>query len=206
MNHGKLTLIRHGESSWNAEERFAGSSDVPLTKKGREQARAAGASLASVQFDRVFTSRLERAVETFAIIKPFLSPVCPVHTEHSALNERHFGVLEGLKKSDLAEAYGKEQMERWRFDFDEPMPEGRGETFRELSDRVWEFFIREVLPEINEARHVLIVAHGQVLRSLWMRLEGAYPHEARNYYVENATPITFIQIDGGEKFRRIRTV
>lgn len=203
MKIGKLTIIRHGESTWNAEERFAGSSDVPLTVKGREQARAAAIELSSLHFDLVFTSRLDRARETYLVMKPYLKGNLLEHVEHEDLNERNFGVLEGLKKSDLAATYSNEQMERWRFDFDEPMPEGRGETFRELSDRVWRFFEKEVLPEIGEGRHVLIVAHGQVLRSLCMRLDGALPNEARNYYVENATPITFIQSVGKDKFLRI---
>ncbi|MCA1751038.1 MAG: 2,3-bisphosphoglycerate-dependent phosphoglycerate mutase [Flavobacteriales bacterium] len=203
MKGGKLTLIRHGESTWNAEERFAGSSDVPLTEKGREQAKSAGISLASLQFDLVFTSRLDRARETFLIMKPYLSDKTPRHIEHKALNERDFGILEGLKKSDLAASYSDAQMERWRFDFDEPMPEGRGEMFRELSDRVWALFEKEILQEIARGKHVLIVAHGQVLRSLCMRLEGALPHEGKKYYIENATPITFIRSVDGENFRRI---
>lgn len=196
-------MIRHGESTWNAEERFAGSSDVPLTEKGREQARVAGASLASVQFDRVFTSRLERAVETFLIMKSLLSADCAPHSAHSELNERDFGMLEGMKKSDLAKTYSEEQMERWRFDFDEPMPEGRGETFRELSDRVWNFFKRKILPEITGDRHVLIVAHGQVLRSLCMRLEGASPENSRAFYMDNATPVTYMQTSVRGSLERI---
>jgi len=203
LQKGKLTIVRHGESTWNAEERFAGSSDVPLTEKGREQARAAGQALSLIHFDLVFTSRLDRAKETFLIMKPYLNEKTPNKIEEEELNERHFGVLEGLRKSDLAASYGSAQIERWRFDFDEPMPEGHGETFRDLSDRVWRFFETRVAEKIAEGKHVLIVAHGQVLRSLCMRLEGALPLEARSYYVENAAPITFIHHDQDGTFRRI---
>src|ERR1041384_5080341 len=119
---GKLVLVRHGQSQWNLENRFTGWVDVPLSAKGEQEAKQAGLALKGIHFDCAFTSLLRRAQETLRIIlqetgQPELSI-----EKSQALNERHYGALQGLNKNETAEKYGDEQVHIWRRSYDVPPP------------------------------------------------------------------------------------
>ena len=117
-----LILLRHGESQWNLENRFTGWVDVPLSAKGEQEARAAGEKLKGFKFDKAFCSVLQRAKRTLSIVMQVMSHP-PVPTEFDqALNERHYGALQGLNKEETAQKYGKEQVHIWRRSYDVPPP------------------------------------------------------------------------------------
>src|ERR1044071_4499635 len=113
----KLVLIRHGQSLWNLENRFTGWIDVPLTKQGCEEARQAAKKIAGMHFDVAYTSALSRAQDTLREIIETLGLDLPVIRDQ-ALNERHYGDLQGLNKEQTAQKYGKEQVHIWRRSYD----------------------------------------------------------------------------------------
>src|SRR4051812_45573091 len=117
----KLILVRHGQSLWNLEDRFTGWVDVPLTDLGREEARRAGKRLAGVDLQVAYTSTLTRAQETLRILTETMGFSLPTIRDE-ALNERHYGDLQGLNKARTAEKYGKEQVHIWRRSYDVPPP------------------------------------------------------------------------------------
>jgi 2,3-bisphosphoglycerate-dependent phosphoglycerate mutase len=117
---GTLVLLRHGESQWNLENRFTGWVDVPLSAKGEEEARQAGEKLkaAGIRFDLAFTSVLQRAIRTMEIALEILGqPTIPIEKDQ-ALNERHYGDLQGLDKAETAKKFGDEQVHIWRRSYD----------------------------------------------------------------------------------------
>ena len=120
-----LVLIRHGQSLWNAENKFTGWTDIGLSEKGIKEAQDAGEKLENVSFDVVHTSALIRAQKTAEIIigKNKKSKDIPVYKD-KRLNERHYGSLQGLNKKETAEKYGAEQVHIWRRSFDVPPPDG----------------------------------------------------------------------------------
>src|SRR5258708_31093554 len=107
---GKLVLVRHGQSQWNLENRFTGWVDVPLSEKGREEAKHAGQSLKSIHFDNAFTSNLERAQNTLNIILEQIGQEGLPIEKNKALNERHYGALQGLGKKETSAKYGDAQV------------------------------------------------------------------------------------------------
>jgi 2,3-bisphosphoglycerate-dependent phosphoglycerate mutase len=165
-----LVLVRHGQSTWNLENRFTGQTDVPLTAKGREEACAAGDKLRQLSFAHAFTSILVRAIDTLELIlmrsdrKP-----CPV-TMDQALNERNYGRLQGLNKAEVAREYGEEQVAIWRRSY-AVRPPG-GESLADTAARVLPYYQQAIEPLLREGKDVLIVAHGNSLRALMMYLEG----------------------------------
>ena len=118
-----LVLVRHGQSLWNAQNRFTGWVDVPLTELGREEARRAGRALAGMRFDVAYTSALTRAQETLDLMLAAAEVALPV-VRDAALNERDYGDLAGLDKAETAERYGAEQVRRWRRSYDVAPPGG----------------------------------------------------------------------------------
>ena len=165
----QLVLIRHGESQWNLENRFTGWVDVPLTPKGEEEARAAGQKLKTFQFDCAFTSVLMRAQNTLRIVLEEIGQTGIPIKEDKALNERMYGELQGLNKAETAKKFGDEQVKIWRRSFDVPPPDG--ESLKDTAARVLPYYESQILPELLANKTVLIVAHGNSLRSLVMRLE-----------------------------------
>jgi 2,3-bisphosphoglycerate-dependent phosphoglycerate mutase len=165
----QLVLIRHGESQWNLENRFTGWVDVPLTPKGEEEARAAGQKLKTFQFDCAFTSVLMRAQNTLRIVLEEIGQTGIPIKEDKALNERMYGELQGLNKAETARKFGDEQVKIWRRSFDVPPP--GGESLKDTAARVLPYYESQILPELLANKTVLIVAHGNSLRSLVMRLE-----------------------------------
>jgi 2,3-bisphosphoglycerate-dependent phosphoglycerate mutase len=164
----KLILVRHGQSLWNAEDRFTGWVDVPLTEKGREEAKLAGERLSDVPFDVAYTSALTRAQETLRIILETTGRHVPVIRDQ-ALNERHYGDLQGLNKAKTAERFGADQVKIWRRSYDIPPP--NGEALKNTAERTLPFFERCILGDIEQGKNVLVVAHGNSNRSIVMKLD-----------------------------------
>jgi 2,3-bisphosphoglycerate-dependent phosphoglycerate mutase len=165
-----LVLVRHGQSTWNLENRFTGETDIPLTTKGREEARLAGSTLKDIPFSHAFTSVLQRAVETLSLIlETALQQQLPV-TRNQALNERNYGRLQGLNKAEVAREYGDEQVAIWRRSY-AVRPPG-GESLADTVARVLPYYQQAIEPLLREGKDVLIVAHGNSLRALMMHLEG----------------------------------
>ncbi len=164
-----LALVRHGQSLWNLENRFTGWVDVPLTPKGEEEATKAGERLKGRHFDVAYTSSLSRAQETLRIIMEVAGfDDLPVIRDQ-ALNERHYGDLQGLNKAETAERYGKEQVHTWRRSYATPPP--NGEALKNTAERTLPFFERAILGDIKLDKDVLVVAHGNSNRSIVMQLD-----------------------------------
>lgn len=164
-----LVLVRHGQSTWNLENRFTGETDVPLTELGRAEARAAGAKLTGIPFAQGFTSVLQRAIDTMSLIlEEARQPGLPV-TRDRALNERNYGRLQGSNKKEVAERYGDAQVAIWRRSFSVRPP--GGESLADTADRVIPYYRSAIEPLLKEQRNILVVAHGNSLRGLMMYLE-----------------------------------
>jgi 2,3-bisphosphoglycerate-dependent phosphoglycerate mutase len=164
-----LVLVRHGQSTWNLENRFTGEVDVALTPLGREEARAAGKKLKGISFSRCFTSVLQRAAETLTLIlEESGHPDLPV-IRNKALNERNYGQLQGLNKAETAQKYGEHQVAVWRRSY-AVRPPG-GESLEDTAARVIPYYKKEIEPLLKRRENILIVAHGNSLRALMMYLE-----------------------------------
>lgn len=168
-----LVLIRHGQSLWNAQNRFTGWIDVPLTEQGRAEARAAAAKIKATRFDVAYTSALRRAQETLEIIlRENGWDALPV-IRHQALNERDYGDLSGLDKAETARRYGDEIVKLWRRSYDIAPP--GGESLKDTAARTLPFFERTIRLDLAAGRNVLVVAHGNSNRSIAMELEKLTP-------------------------------
>jgi 2,3-bisphosphoglycerate-dependent phosphoglycerate mutase len=164
-----LSIVRHGQSAWNLENRFTGEVDVDLTPLGREEARSAGKKLAHIPFSRCFTSILRRAIETLDIILEEAHRCQLPVTRDKALDERNYGQLQGLNKAETAKKYGDEQVAIWRRSY-HVRPPG-GESLEDTAHRVIPYYVREIEPCLKKGENILIVAHGNSLRALMMHLE-----------------------------------
>ncbi len=165
----QLTIVRHGQSQYNLENRFTGFADVDLTAQGREEAAMCGRKLIGMQYEACFTSVLKRAIETLHIILDIIGPKqLPIHQD-AALNERNYGDLQGLNKAETAEKYGADQVNLWRRSFDIAPP--GGESLKQTQERVLPYYNAQILPLLQKGENVLIVAHGNSLRALMMHLE-----------------------------------
>lgn len=184
-----LTLLRHGESQWNLENRFTGWVDVDLSLKGESEARRAGALLREVPIDVLFTSVLKRAMRTAEIALTEAGRTgLPMHRDQ-ALNERHYGDLQGLNKAETAEKYGTDQVHIWRRSYDVPPP--GGESLKDTRERVAPYFDEHIAPLLRAGTNVLVVAHGNSLRSLIMLIEQLTPEEILKTEISTGVPITY---------------
>jgi 2,3-bisphosphoglycerate-dependent phosphoglycerate mutase len=184
-----LTLIRHGESQWNLENRFTGWVDVDLSPKGEEEARRAGMMLTTVPADAVFTSVLTRAMRTADIaLKEAGKQGLPI-VRDQALNERHYGDLQGLNKQETAVQYGDEQVHQWRRSYDIAPP--NGESLKDTRERVMPFFEEHIAPLLRNNKNVLVFAHGNSLRALIMKLEDLQPAEILKVEIPTGIPIVY---------------
>jgi 2,3-bisphosphoglycerate-dependent phosphoglycerate mutase len=164
-----LVIVRHGQSAWNLENRFTGEVDVDLTPLGREEARAAGKKLSGIPFSHAFTSLLKRAEETLTLILEEAGiPTLPISRDH-ALNERNYGQLQGLNKSEVASQYGHAQVAIWRRSYTVRPP--GGESLQDTAARVIPYYTGTIQPLLQAGQDILIVAHGNSLRALMMHLE-----------------------------------
>jgi 2,3-bisphosphoglycerate-dependent phosphoglycerate mutase len=189
----KLILIRHGESMWNNANLFTGWVDIPLTLKGIQEALEAGKRIQDIPIDHAFTSTLVRAQETLAIAlashksgktpvflhpeDPKLSnwetiygevPIIPVHRAWQ-LNERMYGELQGLNKLETKKKFGEEQVQIWRRSYAIAPPDG--ESLKTCAARTIPYFTDVIIPCLEKGENVLIVAHGNSLRSIVMHLD-----------------------------------
>lgn len=201
----KLVLIRHGESQWNLENRFTGWVDVDITAKGEAEAKAAGEKLKGIKFHVAFSSVLKRANHTLEIVLQTLGQTdVPIH-KHQALNERHYGALQGLNKAETAQKYGEEQVKIWRRSYDVPPPkdktdlnpEGISESLKDTAARTLPYFNEVILPEVHNGKNVLVVAHGNSLRSIVMSLDNLTRDEVLELNIPTGSPIIYEYL--GEK-------
>lgn len=159
-----LVLIRHGQSQWNLENRFTGWTDVPLTDRGREDAHKAAKALKDCHFDIGYTSRLQRAADTLAIILEVLGQNDLRVIADSALNERHYGDLQGLNKAETAAKYGQEQVTLWRRSYSTRPP--NGESVEDTGFRVLPFLKEYILKDIEAGKNVIVSASGNSMRPI----------------------------------------
>lgn len=170
-----LICVRHGQSTYNLENRFTGDTDVELTELGRDEARIAAVKMNGLHLDIAYTSKLKRAQDTLNIILEGIGqPSLPV-VKDAALNERMYGNLQGLNKAETADKYGIGQVETWRRSFDVAPP--GGESLRDTYNRAVPFYRSEIEPKLKAGLNVLIVAHGNSLRALMMYLESLDANE-----------------------------
>ncbi|MGC8573705.1 MAG: 2,3-bisphosphoglycerate-dependent phosphoglycerate mutase [Caldisphaera sp.] len=183
-----LCLLRHGESLWNKENRFTGWVDVPLTDKGREEAIRAGLLLKNYRFDVAYTSKLERAIETLDLVLLTLGYKIPViKDEH--LNERHYGDLQGLNKEETARIYGDDQVKLWRRSYKVRPP--NGESLEDTQKRTVPFFKNTIMLDLRNGKNVLVVAHGNSLRSIVMYLENISEDDIPHLEIPTGLPIIY---------------
>lgn len=170
-----LVITRHGQSAWNLENRFTGWIDVDITEQGEKEAVNAGQKLKNYHFDCAFTSALKRAQRTLDIILNEVGQQNIPITKDQALNERHYGDLQGANKAETAAKYGEEQVHIWRRSFDIAPP--NGESLKNTAERVIPYFDLHIAPLLKEGRNILISAHGNSLRALMMHLEHLTPEQ-----------------------------
>ncbi len=192
----QLCLLRHGESLWNKENRFTGWVDVPLTDFGREQAEKAGESIKKegLQFQVAYTSVLSRAIETLGIVMKKTEQNIPV-IKDPALNERMYGDLQGLNKEDTSKKYGAQQVHIWRRSYDIRPP--NGESLEDTQKRTIPFFMNCIMTDIKEGKNVLVVAHGNSLRSIVMYLDKLSKEQVLSLELPTGLPIVYsIDLNG----------
>jgi 2,3-bisphosphoglycerate-dependent phosphoglycerate mutase len=192
---GKLVLVRHGQSLWNLEDRFTGWVDVPLTDEGREEARRGAERLRDIHFNVAYTSVLSRAQESLEIILRALAQRPPVIRDQ-ALNERHYGDLQGLNKKRTAEKYGAEQVKLWRRSYDVPPP--NGEALKNTAERTLPFFERAILGDLELGKNVLVVAHGNSNRSIVMKLDKLTGEQVVQLELATGVPLVYEIDERGE--------
>ena len=211
-----LVLLRHGESTWNKENRFTGWTDVDLTEKGREEARGAGQLLKAggFGFDFVFTSVLKRAIRTSFIAQDELDQLWLPVERNWRLNERHYGALQGLNKAETAAQHGEEQVKIWRRAYaiapppltpDDPRHAGRDPRYQEVPpsllplteslkdtvERFLPYWRDSIAPQIHAGKRLLIVAHGNSLRALVKYLDGISDEAIVELNIPTGIPLVY---------------
>src|SRR3989454_4810975 len=188
---GYLVLLRHGESLWNLENRFTGWVEVPLSPKGEEEARQAGEKLkaAGLRFDCAFTSVLERAIRTLEIVLDVLGQRDIPVEKDQALNERHYGDLQGLNKAETAQRFGDEQVHLWRRSYDIAPP--GGESLKDTAARTLPYFESHIMPDVRADKNVIVSAHGNSLRSIVMYLDNLSEEQVLDLNLATGVPIVY---------------
>ena len=180
-----LIIFRHGQSVWNLENKFTGWVDVELTEKGIQEAKNAGEKLKPFEFDLAYASDLKRAQNTLKLALDVAGKTVPT-IYNKALNERMYGDLQGLDKTETAKKYGEDQVKIWRRSFDIPPP--NGESLKDTADRVIPYFKTEIEPQLKAGKNIVIAAHGNSLRALIMYLEKMTPKEILEFEIGTAVP------------------
>lgn len=193
-----LLLIRHGESQWNLENRFTGWVDVELSEKGIQEARAAGDKIKKegLHFDKAYTSDLKRAQNTLKIILEKLGQSDILVEKDKALNERHYGDLQGLNKAETAKKFGDAQVKVWRRSYDIAPP--NGESLKDTAARTLPYFESKILKDIKEGKNIIVAAHGNSLRSIVMSLDKLTKEQVLELNLGTGVPIIY-QFDNGLK-------
>ena len=190
-----LILLRHGQSVWNAANKFTGWTDVELSPVGEKEAAKAGEDLAEVKIDIVHTSDLIRAQKTAEIVMAHnrASGDFPTHRDFR-LNERHYGALQGLDKDETRAKYGAEQVHIWRRSYDVPPPEG--ESLAMCAERTLPYLGEAIMPDLETGKTVLVAAHGNSLRSIVMEIEGLSREEVLGLEIPTGVPRIYAYADG----------
>ena len=211
-----LVILRHGESEWNKENLFTGWADVDLSETGRTESAEAGRALANegLDFDICYTSYLKRAIHSLDIMLDEIDRAWLPVVKGWQLNERHYGALQGLNKSETAEKYGEDQVKIWRRSFDtrppalepgderdahlqpayrnvDPADVPMCECLKDTIARTWPYFEEEILPQMRAGKRVLISAHGNSLRSLVMQFDKLSEDEIVELNIPTAIPIVY---------------
>lgn len=222
-----IILIRHGESTWNRENRFTGWTDVPLSEKGVEEARVAGRLLreGGFTFDMAYTSVLKRAIKTLWLVLEEMDLMWIPVTKSWRLNERHYGALQGLNKSEATAELGEEQVKLWRRSFDVPPPalnpDDRRhprhdpryatihpadlpdtESLKDTIDRFLPYAQENIGPAVRSGSRVLVVAHGNTLRGLIKYAERISDTAIADLNIPTAVPIVYELEDDMRPIRR----
>ncbi|MBI1756612.1 MAG: 2,3-diphosphoglycerate-dependent phosphoglycerate mutase [Fimbriimonas ginsengisoli] len=184
----KLVLVRHGQSIWNLENRFTGWVDVPLSPLGEEEARQAGLRLTGMEFQVAYTSALSRAQRTLDIMLETMGVSLPIIRDQ-ALNERHYGDLQGLNKDELRRQYGNDQVKIWRRSYETPPP--GGEALKDTAARTLPFFERCIMGDIRQGKNVLVVAHGNSNRAIVMKLDNLSKDEVLELNLDTGVPVVY---------------
>jgi 2,3-bisphosphoglycerate-dependent phosphoglycerate mutase len=201
-----LILIRHGESQWNLENRFTGWVDIPLSPKGELEAKAAGEKLKSYKFDKGYTSVLKRAMTTLDIILGITGQKNLPIERDKALNERHYGALQGLNKADIGKQYGEEQLKIWRRSYDVPPPkdvtnlnpDGVSESLKDTAARTLPYFEAKIIPDVLSGKNVIVAAHGNSLRSIVMRLDSLTKEQVLELNIPTGVPLLYVYDSAGK--------
>ena len=191
----KLVLLRHGQSQWNLENKFTGWRDVPLTEKGIKEANNAGLLLKknNIKINKVFSSVLERANKTAEIaikaseIENLHKDGKLIYEKDQNLNERDYGDLVGLNKTETADKFGKEQVHIWRRSYDTPPP--NGESLKDVVNRVSPYFTEKIQQYIFDKKNVLIAAHGNSLRAIMIKVGMYKPEEISSIELPTGSPL-----------------
>ena len=211
-----LVLLRHGESSWNKENRFTGWTDVGLTEKGVNEAKEAGREMseAGYNFDVAFTSVLKRAIKTLWLALEEMDMMWIPVQRSWRLNERHYGDLQGANKLEMVERFGSEQVHVWRRSYDTPPPpldreDGRSprndpryrsltpedvpltESLKLTVDRVMPYWHDTIAPELSSGKRVLIVSHGNSLRALVKHIDNISDESIVGYNIPTGIPLVY---------------
>ena len=218
-----VVMIRHAQSQWNKENRFTGWADPPLTEAGIAEAALAGDLLRQQgwQFDFAYSSRLQRASHTLSILLDNLNTPDLPTAEEWRLNERHYGVLQGKNKAEMADHVGEQQVMRWRRGYyDKPQAQARDnknhpannsrysdvatellpgvENLHDTRQRVMQFWQAQATPRILQGQRLLISAHGNSLRALIMGLSQMSIEAVEKFEIPTATPIVYYFNKRGE--------
>src|SRR5947208_4168657 len=209
----KLVLLRHGESTWNRENRFTGWTDVDLSPAGIEEARAGARQIksAGLDFDLAFTSVLKRAVRTLWLALDELDRMWLPVEKSWRLNERHYGALQGLSKAEMAAKFGEEQVLVWRRSYDTPPPAlapedprseardpryagivvPRTECLKDTVARVVPYWEQAIAPQVRASKRVLIAAHGNSLRALVKHLDAVSDTDIVGLNIPTGIPLVY---------------
>jgi len=210
----KLVLVRHGQSQWNLENRFTGWVDVPLSKKGIEEAISAGKKLKDFEFDKMYVSHMFRAIQTLNyILVESNSDKTPIfkhenervskwelnYTGNSEkeihvcqsveLAERYYGDLQGLNKQKTREKYGDEQVHLWRRSYDINPP--NGESLKDTCERTTPYYKKYIMKDLQDGKTVLVSAHGNSLRAITMFVENISEKEIPTVEIPTGVPIVY---------------
>lgn len=199
----QLILVRHGQSEWNALDKWQGITDTALTSQGESEAVRMADLIRDVKIDLVYTSALKRAKKTQEIIinELDLSNI-PVEVSNK-LDERDYGELTGMKRSDVEQEYGQDQYMKWRRGWDDTPP--GGESLHNVYDRVVPFFKTDILPKLRAGKSVMVSAHGNSLRALIKYLENINDDEITKVEMPFNEVLVYTFDDMGEVIdKRIR--
>lgn len=206
-NQRLLVLLRHGQSEWNLENLFTGWRDPDLTAQGIAEAVAAGLALKKdeLRFDIAFTSELSRAQHTLDLVLAELGQQSIAVYKDRALNERDYGELTGLNKDDARRRWGEDKVQVWRRSFDVAPP--GGESLKDTASRALPYFNSKILPRVLAGDRVIVVAHGNSLRALIMKLENLSGAEIVKRELETGVPFVYrLKSDGSIESLKILSI